>query len=94
MKYTVIETPHLPSDLHPVQIDEGEFTGCQVIFGQLSFDESPIGIPVLKFDYDIVNGYTVKKDRMESFVAVVGQLIEQILVESLEKEDVIYKGGA
>jgi len=92
MKHTVLNTPHQPSDMHPIQIDEGEFAGCQVIFGALSFggtDEEPI----LKFDYEIVNDYNVNESRIHMFEQNLGELITQILVESIERQEVIYKGG-
>jgi len=92
IKFTVIDKPHAGSDMHPVQIDEGEFAGCQVVYGALAFsDEDP---PTLKFDYEIVNDYTVSKDRMSAFVDTLGDLIIQILEESLDKNETIYKGGA
>lgn len=94
MKYTVIDIPHPSSDLHPIQIDEGEFAGCQVIYGHVAFDENESGEAILKFDYDIVNGYTVSKDRMEAFVQTIGEVLTSIIEEFLNKEEVVYKGGA
>jgi len=78
--------------MHPVQLDEGEFAGCQVVFGAISFGGTD-DEPVLKFDYDIVNDYTVNKSHIPAFEQVVGEVITQILVESIERQEVIYKGG-
>jgi hypothetical protein len=95
MKYTVLPEPHQPSDMHPVQIDEGEFAGCQVVFGQISFGETPDGnVPLLKFDYEVVNDYNVKDDQVPALEQCVGDLIVQLLEESLERNETIYKGGA
>lgn len=89
MQYTVIEKPHLPTDLHPIQLEEGEFAGCQVIYGGINITEEG----TLKFDYNIVNDYNVSKDKMPELVQTLGDLLVQLIDESMEKGETIYKGG-
>jgi hypothetical protein len=92
MKYTVLDTPNPETDMHPIQIDEGEFEGWQVVFGRISFggtDEDP----TLKFDYEVVNDYNVSSDRTSALEQVVGDLIVQLLQESIDKKETIYTGG-
>lgn len=94
MKFTVLSKPHPGSDMHPIQIDEGEFAGCQLIYGAVSFDETPDGtVPILKFDYDIVNDYNVKESQRSAFQQTIGDILVQILEEFLDKNETIYKGG-
>lgn len=90
MKYSVITHPHTVSDLHPIQIDEGEFKGCQLIYGQVNIGDEG----TLKFDYDVVNDYTVSKDRMEAFVNTIGDILIDMIEDHLKRADVVYKGGA
>ena len=90
MKYSVIGTPHPASDLHPIQIDEGEFAGCQLVYGAVSITDEG----VLKFDYEIVNDYTVNMSRMESFVDAIGEILISMIEDHLTKSEVIYKGGS
>ena len=93
MKYTVLSKPHPGTDMHPIQLDEGQFAGCQVVYGAVAFDETPIGVPILKFDYEIVNDYTVKESQVSEFRQVIGDILVQLISDSLDKEETIYKGG-
>lgn len=91
MKYTVISKADPTTDMHPIQIDEGKFAGCQVVYGYVAFAEDE---PILKFDYEIVNGYNVNEDQRIEFQQVLGDILVQLIEQSLSKEETIYKGGA
>lgn len=88
MKYSVMPTPDKSSDMHPIQIDEGQFSGCQVIYGAVSIQED-----VLKFDYEIVNDYTVKTGQEKEFIQMLGDILVEIIEESITRNEIIYKGG-
>jgi hypothetical protein len=79
------------NDLHVLEIVEGEFAGCRYTYGEIKFDE--MDESVLHFDYNITNGFTIKKDRMEDFVRTIGDNLVELITEAVEHQEVIYKGG-
>lgn len=89
MKYT--ETNNEKDGFHAIQLEEGEFKGCQFIYGAVEFDQQNEGH--IHFDYEIVNGFTLKKERMHTFVNTLGDLLMQIIEEDLAKHEVVYTGG-
>jgi len=94
MKYTVLSTPDPKTDMHPIQLDEGPFAGIQVVFGYVAFDEEQDTLaPILKFDYEVVNDYNVNEAQREDLQNALGDILVQIIEESLSKEETIYKGG-
>jgi hypothetical protein len=95
MKYKVISTPDKKTDMHPIQIDEGEFTGCQIIYGRVSFvDDEDTPVPTLKFDYEVVNDYNVSMEARPRLERVVGDVLVQIIEDIIQKgEEIIYTGG-
>lgn len=91
MKYSILNKTH--ANLHIIQLDEGEFAGCQIIYGAVGIEESN-GEARIKFDYNIVNNYTVSKDRMKDFVTALGDTLTSIIDEQMDNNETVYTGGA
>jgi hypothetical protein len=79
------------NDINVIQIEDGEFKGCQFIIGGIEFDQKEEGL--LHFDYEITNQFTVEKERMEDFVNMVGSVLTGLIDEALEQQSLIYKNG-
>ena len=89
MSYRVLDTK--VKDMNVIEITDGDFSGCQFILGGVTFDEQDEGL--VHFDYEITNGYTVKSERMQDFVAALGQVLTSLIDDAIKHEEVIYTGG-
>lgn len=88
-KFKVTDETH--HDMHVVEITEGEFTGCKLVYNEVKLDEEHEDM--LSFDYEIVNGFTVDKSKMNDFVNCIGDNLVSLIEESLSDNSLIYKGG-
>lgn len=75
-------------NINVVELTDGEFKGCQFIFGGIKFLEDK-----LEFEYDIVNGFVVPVDKMTIFVTNIGDSLLLMLEESIKNHDTLFVGG-
>jgi hypothetical protein len=79
MKYAV--TDKVINSMNTIMIEDGEFIGCEIAFGAISFADEPNedGTYTLSFNYEICNDYTIQKERMEPFVSFLGALLTDLI---------------
>lgn len=93
MKYKVIDRKF--GSFHTVQIDSGEFAGCQLTYSkvQIQAPEEEDGEATLIFDYTIVNDYNISSEQEIMFKQQAGDILVDVMMKAFDSDEVIYKGG-
>lgn len=73
-----------------LEILEGEFKGTIFSFGKVEFPDPEE--PVLSFEYTLHQGY-VSEDNKQTFKTCLGDILVNILEESLKDKTTVFKGG-
>ena len=69
---------------------ESEFNNVVFNFGAVEFpDENE---PILRFDYNIIEG-DVKVNKQKDFENTIGDILVELIEQALKNKDLIYKGG-
>ena len=69
---------------------ECEFNNVVFNFGAVEFpDENE---PILRFDYNIIEG-DVKLNKQKDFENTIGDILVELIEQALKNKDLIYKGG-
>jgi len=69
---------------------DSEFNGVVFNFGAVEFPDEDQ--PVLRFDYNIIEG-DVKVDRKVYFEQTIGDILVELIEQALQKQELIYRGG-
>lgn len=69
---------------------DSEFNDVVFNFGAVEFPDEDQ--PVLRFDYNIIEG-DVKVDRKVYFEQTIGDILVELIEQALQKQELIYRGG-
>lgn len=88
-EYTIL--PDATEDgFYKVKINSGEFAGIIFNFSKVEFPDEDE--PVLKFEYNVLEG-TVDKLTKETFETTLGDMLVDLLLKGIESKEISYKGG-
>jgi|694.fasta_scaffold00052_77 hypothetical protein len=73
-----------------LEILEDKFKGSIFSFGKVEFPDP--NEPILNFEYTLHQGY-ISDDNKEDFKNCLGDILVQILEESLKDKTTVFKGG-
>jgi hypothetical protein len=69
---------------------ESQFNDVVFNFGAVEFpDENE---PILRFDYNIIEG-DVKANKKKEFEQTIGDILVELIEQALKKQELIYRGG-
>lgn len=72
-----------------IEITEGEFTGTIFSYGEVSFPDPDQ--PVLSFNYTVHE--TSQDTESDRFKNTIGDMLTEMIEESLKEKDTVFKGG-
>lgn len=79
-----------PDGFKHVKLTSGDHEGIIYSYGEVSLAEEGEHLR-LKFEYDI-HDYA-EREIKDSFITEIGDVLQDIMLEQLSKNEVVYKGG-
>ena len=75
-----------------IQLMDGPFAGITYQYGRVELNpDEQNDILTLSFEYDIIYGQT--PDNIEEFKQYIGDILQEIILEQLTKNEVVYING-
>lgn len=87
--YSILEAAN-PQGFQIIRLEGGEFDGIEYSYSNVRFDESTDD-PVMLFEYH--TDAAIRDDRLEDFQQKIASILEQLIMDQLSKNEVVYAGG-
>ncbi len=81
IKYSVKSNPGSPTDMGSVVIEEGQFTGVELRFGDLKFQETSSG-PRCSYVYDVLTNPNNVDTNSPEFKEAINGVLDDVLDKS------------
>lgn len=92
INYNVVAEKDAGHDFHNIVFTEGKWKDFEIRLGGVAFDEEDPAI--MHFDYDLVKyPFTLDESNKNEFEQHLGDLLIQMITESLERGDLVCAGG-
>lgn len=91
IEYKVVDVTVDDKDAVAVEITSGAYQGATLVYGKISVEETGEEA-ILHFNFDLIDEQKkyIMNDELKQFA---GDLMLQLLQESIEKQTAIYHGG-
>ena len=91
-KYVIVE--HINSPTYAIKLTQAPFDGIIYKYGKVSFDEDDDNDKLqIHFEYEILDYADKGISDMSPFEHYIGDILQELIHESLEKNSLVYKGG-